>query len=86
MIKKLKITARVAEKKKEKLEIKTEFIKLDAALKLAGAVQTGGQAKAVISDGEVKVNGEKCELRGKKLHEGDSFEYEKIVYEIIRGK
>ena len=44
--------------------------RLDAALKLADAVQSGGHAKVIIQDGEVKVNGEVCTMRGKKLYDG----------------
>ena len=47
--------------------IGTEFIKLESALKLANAVPTGGQAKMLTQDGEAKVNGEVCTMRGKKL-------------------
>ena len=59
----------------EKLLIKSDFIKLDSALKCAGLVNTGGHAKIVIVNGEVKVNGEVCLQRGKKLREGDTAEY-----------
>ena len=55
--------------------IYTEFIKLEAALKLANCVSTGGEAKAVIQDGQVKVAGEVCLMRGKKLYPGDRFEF-----------
>ena len=55
-----------------KLSIKEEFIRLDSALKLAGLVSTGGQAKVFIQNGEVMVNGEVCEMRGKKLRLGDT--------------
>ena len=55
-----------------KLSIKEEFIRLDSALKLAGLVSTGGQAKVFIQNGEVLVNGEKCLMRGKKLRLGDT--------------
>ena len=51
--------------------IKEEFIRLDAALKLAGFVSTGGHAKVVIQGGEVTVNDEICEMRGKKMRPGD---------------
>ena len=54
------------------LEITTEFIKLDAFLKFAGCVGTGGEAKLLIADGKVLVNGEVCTMRGKKLRDGDS--------------
>ena len=56
--------------------IKEEFIRLDAALKLAGFVYTGGHAKVVIQGGEVTVNGEICEMRGKKLRKGDTASYD----------
>ena len=55
-----------------KISIKEEFIRLDSALKLAGLVFTGGQAKIMIQNGEVKVNGEVCTMRGKKLRLGDT--------------
>lgn len=80
----MKIKVKIAEKKKKQVLIKTEFIRLDAALKLANAVSTGGQAKFVIQDSLVKVNGETCTQRGKKLREGDSFEFEKTVYEVLK--
>lgn len=51
--------------------INTEFIKLDRFMKFADMVYTGGDAKGFIQDGEVKVNGEVCTQRGKKLREGD---------------
>lgn len=52
--------------------IQTKFIKLDSFLKYCGAVGTGGEAKTAIAEGEVKVNGEPCTMRGKKLHPGDT--------------
>lgn len=60
----------------EKISIKEDFIRLDSALKLASLVGTGGHAKIVIQNGEVKVNGEICTMRGKKLHKGDTAEYD----------
>lgn len=59
----------------ETIEIHTEFIRLDALLKLTGLVDTGGQAKFVIQNGEVSVNGETCMMRGKKLRPGDTASY-----------
>ena len=55
----------------ENIPITTEYIKLDALLKFAALVGTGGEAKAVIADGLVEVNGEICTMRGKKLRPGD---------------
>ena len=57
------------------IEITTEFIKLDALLKFAALVGTGGEAKFVIAEGLVKVNGETCTMRGKKLRAGDTVEF-----------
>lgn len=56
----------------ETITIQTEFIKLDSFLKFCGAVSTGGEAKIAIAEGEVRVNGEVCTMRGKKLHPGDT--------------
>ena len=55
--------------------IKTEYIKLDALLKFAGLADTGGEAKEAVQSGLVKVNGEVCTMRGKKLRPGDVAEY-----------
>ena len=58
----------------ETIEITTPFIKLDALLKFAALVGTGGEAKNVIVDGLVTVNGEVCTQRGKKIYPGDRVE------------
>lgn len=55
----------------EQIPITTKYIRLDSFLKLTGMVDTGGQAKVIIQDGQVKVNGEVCPMRGKKLYPGD---------------
>jgi len=55
----------------EKISIQTPFIKLDALLKFAGLVQSGGEAKAFILEGLVEVNGETCLQRGRKIKPGD---------------
>ena len=82
-MKPIKITAKVVPMAKKQVQITTEFIRLDAALKLADAVQTGGHAKIVITEGEIKVNGEICTQRGKKLRKGDTFSVANTVYEIV---
>ena len=56
------------------IEINTPFIKLEALLKYAGLVGTGGESKIRIMEGEVLVNGEVCTQRGRKLHPGDRVE------------
>ncbi len=58
------------------VNIKEEFIRLDALMKLSDCVMTGGHAKIVIQNGEVEVNGEICTMRGKKMREGDFFIFE----------
>ena len=55
----------------ETVAITTEYIKLDAFLKLANLVGSGGEAKILIQEGQVTVNGEICTQRGKKLRTGD---------------
>ena len=56
------------------VSITTPFIKLEALLKYAGLVGTGGESKIRIAEGEVLVNGEVCTVRGRKLHPGDRVE------------
>ena len=80
----MKIKVSVAKKKTEKLRIDTDFIRLDSALKFANAVSSGGEAKTVVLDGKVKVNGEVCLQRGKKLRKNDSFEFGGVIYEVER--
>ena len=53
------------------ITITTEFIKLQDLLKFANLVETGGEAKERVQGGEVKVNGEVCTMRGKKIRPGD---------------
>ena len=62
--------------------IQTEFIKLQDAMKYANVVYSGGEAKQLILDEQVKVNGEVCTMRGKKLRPGDSFEFMGQTYLI----
>lgn len=61
--------------------IGTEFIKLEAAMKLAQAF-SGGTAKTIIQQGDVAVNGEICTMRGKKLYPGDRFVFDGVQYLI----
>ncbi|MFM1514904.1 S4 domain-containing protein YaaA [Helcococcus ovis] len=66
----------------KKVKIKTEFIKLDQLLKYVSVVQTGGEAKELIIDGNVKFNGEICTQRGKKIRVGDVVEVLDYTIEI----
>jgi len=67
----------------ESVKITTEFIKLDALLKFASLVNSGGEAKMLIQDGQISVNGEVCTMRGKKIRSGDrvTFGDKEIVIE-----
>ena len=76
----MKIKVRIAEKPEFHKAITTDFIRLDAFLKMNDAVQTGGHAKLVIQGGEVKVNGETCLQRGRKIRKGDRVEFERKIY------
>lgn len=66
----------------EEIKIRDEFIKLDSLLKFAGVTETGGIAKEIITDGKIKVNGEVCLMRGKKIRSGDSVVIDEIELEI----
>ncbi len=63
-------------------KIQTEFIRLDALLKLVGVADTGGQAKWKIQDGTVSVNGEVCTMRGKKIRPGDTVTVEETTITV----
>ena len=66
----------------EIIEITTEFIRLDHLLKLGGAVDTGGQAKFIVQNGEVELNGEICTQRGKKIRVGDKVRYKSLEIRV----
>lgn len=65
--------------------IRDDFIKLGQALKLAGAVESGVDAKLCIQDGLVMVNNEVEIQRGKKLYEGDIISFDEEEYIIVKG-
>lgn len=67
------------------IEITTEYIKLQDLLKLAGLTYTGGEAKVMVQEGLVKVNGEVCTMRGKKIRPGDRVEFERKTLEVRYG-
>ena len=76
---------KVVVKKKDNsipVSISTEFIKLQDAMKYANIVYSGGEAKALIQEGNVLVNGEVCTMRGKKLYNGDKFTFDGQTYLI----
>ena len=79
-MKKVTITARP--KNVTDIEIVTDFIRLDSFLKFANVVESGGEAKAVVQEGMVRVNGETCLMRGKKLVKGDVVSFAGITLRV----
>ena len=81
---KIKIKARVKKSTEtENVPISTEFIKLESFLKFSGVCETGGEAKLLIQDGCVRVNGEVCTMRGKKLVPGDEIRIHGKLFKVI---
>lgn len=78
----MKIKVTKAERKSEDVRITTDFIRLDSLLKFKGIAMTGGEAKAFIQDGIVKVNGEVCTARGKKIRNGNTVSVFSVDYHI----
>ena len=66
--------------------IYSDFIKLDAAMKFCNAAESGADAKLCIQEGQVKVNGEVCTMRGKKLYPGDKFSFRGCSYVICKNE
>lgn len=65
------------------VKIQTEFIKLDSFLKFCGAASLGSEAKMYVLDELVKVNGEICTQRGKKLYIGDIVEFNGETFKVV---
>ena len=79
----MKLKLKIAERQEQIIKIKTEYIKLDSLLKFAGIAESGSFAKMMIADETVKVNGEKCTARGKKIRQGDTVSIKNIDLKII---
>ena len=79
----MKVHVNLIKKPLTPIPVRGEFIRLDAFLKLANAVESGGQAKLAIQEGRVRVNGEVCLMRGKKLRPGDKVRHAGENYIII---
>ena len=79
----MKINVKIKEHTKEVVKINTDFIQLQSFLKFKGISETGGQAKEFIQDGIIRVNGEVCTARGKKLRDGDVVSAFGTDYQII---
>ncbi len=67
----------------EEINISTDFIKLDSLLKFSALAETGGEAKIMIEEGLVSVNGEICTMRGKKCYPGDIIEVQRQKIRVI---
>lgn len=79
------IKVHIKKKQEKTIKIDTEFIRLDALLKLCDCVQSGGHAKITIQNGEVRVNGEVCLQRGRKMKPGETAEYNNIICKIEKN-
>ncbi len=80
----MKVTVKIKENYTP-VAIQTEFIKLQDAMKYANIVYSGGEAKQLILEGQVSVNGQVCTMRGKKLRPGDKFSFAGEVYKITEN-
>ena len=79
----MKIKVKAAPHEKQEVKINTDFIQLQSFLKFKGIAETGGQAKEFIQDGIIRVNGEVCTARGKKIRNGDVVTAFAVDYTII---
>lgn len=68
----------------EKIFIDSDFIKLDNLLKFSGCAETGGQAKVMVQNGQVKLNGEVCTMRNKKIRNGDIVTTDQKTVEVCQ--
>lgn len=69
----------------ELVRIHTDYITLQDLLKLTGAVDTGGEAKIRVQNGEASVNGEPCTQRGRKLRPGDTVSFHERHFTVGHG-
>lgn len=81
---KVRVTKKLSESVMD-VQIHTEFIRLQDFLKFCSAVSSGGMAKVMIQNGEVRVNGEVCTMRGKKLVPGDTVAYLSNTWRVTGG-
>lgn len=79
----MKVKTKIKPHREETVVIQTDFIRLDAFLKFKGLAETGGHAKLLIQDGYVRLNGEICTARGKKIKPGDTISMRGCTYKII---
>ena len=82
----MKINVKVKEHNKETVIINTDYIQLQSFLKFKGIAETGGQAKEFIQDGIIKVNGEICTARGRKIRNGDTVSAFAVDYTVVSNE
>lgn len=82
----MKIKVKTKEHIRETVKIDTDFIQLQSFLKFKGIAETGGQAKEFIQSGIIRVNGEICTARGKKLRHGDTVSAFSVDYLIVNNE
>ena len=80
---KVRVTKKVSDRAVE-IPIHTEYITLQDFLKFANAIESGGMAKNMIQNGQVRLNGEICTQRGRKLRAGDRVEYLHQLYAVTQ--
>lgn len=79
----MKYKLKISERQEEIIKINTEFIKLDSLLKFSGLAESGSFAKMMIEEINIKVNGERCTARGKKIRHGDIVSVKNIDLKVI---
>ncbi len=79
----MKFKLKIAERHEEIIKIKTDYIKLDSLLKFSGIAESGSFAKMMIEESIIKVNGERCTARGKKIRNGDVVSVRNIDLKVI---
>lgn len=79
----MKFKLKIAERHEEIIKIKTDYIKLDSLLKFSGIAEIGSFAKMMIEESIIKVNGERCTARGKKIRNGDVVSVRNIDLKVI---
>ena len=82
----MRVSVRPAKRREETVYINTDFIRLDGFLKFKGIAMTGGEAKSFVQDGIVKVDGEVCTARGKKLRQGNTVSIFSVDYQIKKNE
>lgn len=80
----MKIKVHIKKYEEQNVEIETDFIRLDALLKFAAVVQTGGEAKMLISDEMVSVDGQVCTQRGKKVYPGQRITFDNKKITVVK--